>query len=113
MLNGVVEWEEKIFELVNYLDIYILELECVIDKLFLLLIEDVFLILGCGIVVIGCVECGIIKVGEEVEIVGIKEIVKIIVIGVEMFCKLLDEGCVGENVGVLLCGIKCEEIECG
>lgn len=113
VLEGDVEWEVKILELVGFLDFYILELECVIDKLFLLLIEDVFFIFGCGIVVIGCVECGIIKVGEEVEIVGIKEIQKFICIGVEMFCKLLDEGCVGENVGVLLCGIKCEEIECG
>ncbi|TIM79198.1 MAG: elongation factor Tu, partial [Mesorhizobium sp.] len=76
-------------------------------------IEDVFSISGRGTVVTGRVERGIIKVGEEVEIVGIKDTVKSTCTGVEMFRKLLDEGRAGENVGVLLRGIKREEIERG
>ena len=84
-----------------------------IDKPFLLPIEDVFSISGRGTVVTGRVERGIIKVGEEVEIVGIKETQKSTCTGVEMFRKLLDEGRAGENVGVLLRGIKREEIERG
>ncbi|HAT7576751.1 TPA: elongation factor Tu, partial [Citrobacter freundii] len=84
-----------------------------IDKPFLLPIEDVFSISGRGTVVTGRVERGIIKVGEEVEIVGIKETAKSTCTGVEMFRKLLDEGRAGENVGVLLRGIKREEIERG
>ncbi|HDC4416254.1 TPA: elongation factor Tu, partial [Enterobacter cloacae] len=83
------------------------------DKPFLLPIEDVFSISGRGTVVTGRVERGIIKVGEEVEIVGIKETAKSTCTGVEMFRKLLDEGRAGENVGVLLRGIKREEIERG
>ncbi|HGE8412402.1 TPA: EF-Tu/IF-2/RF-3 family GTPase, partial [Serratia marcescens] len=80
---------------------------------FLLPIEDVFSISGRGTVVTGRVERGIIKVGEEVEIVGIKDTVKSTCTGVEMFRKLLDEGRAGENVGVLLRGIKREDIERG
>lgn len=102
-----------ILKLIEEMDSYILELECVIDGDFLMLVEDVFLILGCGIVVMGCIECGIVNVGDDIEIVGIKDIEKMICIGVEMFWKFLDEGWVGDNVGVLLCGIKCEEVECG
>lgn len=82
--------EVVIMSLVDVLDMYILMLECVVDGVFLMLVEDVFLILGCGMVVMGCVECGIVKVGEEIEIVGIKLMVKMICMGVEMFCKLLD-----------------------
>ncbi|WP_308350546.1 EF-Tu/IF-2/RF-3 family GTPase, partial [Serratia marcescens] len=95
------------------LDSYIPEPERAIDKPFLLPIEDVFSISGRGTVVTGRVERGIIKVGEEVEIVGIKDTVKSTCTGVEMFRKLLDEGRAGENVGVLLRGIKREEIERG
>ncbi len=94
-------------------DSYIPEPERAIDKPFLLPIQDVFSISGRGTVVTGRVERGIIKVGEEVEIVGIKETQKSTCTGVEMFRKLLDEGRAGENVGVLLRGIKREEIERG
>ena len=112
-LNGVAEWEEKILELANHLDTYIPEPERAIDKPFLLPIEDVFSISGRGTVVTGRVERGIIKAGEEVEIVGIKDTTKTTVTGVEMFRKLLDEGRAGENVGALLRGTKREEIERG
>ncbi|KNC93566.1 elongation factor Tu [Trabulsiella odontotermitis] len=135
-LEGDAEWEAKIIELAGFLDSYIPEPERAIDKPFLLPIEDVFSISGRGTVVTGRVERGIIKVGEEVEIVGIKETAKSTCTGVEMFRKLLDEGraketakstCTGvemfrklldegragENVGVLLRGIKREEIERG
>ncbi|WP_429946099.1 elongation factor Tu [Bibersteinia trehalosi] len=112
-LNGVLEWEEKILELAGHLDSYIPEPERAIDKPFLLPIEDVFSISGRGTVVTGRVERGIIKSGEEVEIVGIKETTKTTVTGVEMFRKLLDEGRAGENVGALLRGTKREEIERG
>ncbi|CAH3588532.1 Elongation factor Tu 1, partial [Enterobacter cloacae] len=112
-LEGDAEWEAKIIELAGYLDSYIPEPERAIDKPFLLPIEDVFSISGRGTVVTGRVERGIIKVGEEVEIVGIKETAKSTCTGVEMFRKLLDEGRAGENVGVLLRGIKREEIERG
>jgi elongation factor Tu len=112
-LNGVAEWEEKILELAGHLDSYIPEPERAIDKPFLLPIEDVFSISGRGTVVTGRVERGIIKAGEEVEIVGIKDTTKTTVTGVEMFRKLLDEGRAGENVGALLRGTKREEIERG
>ncbi|EMH2653944.1 TPA: elongation factor Tu, partial [Acinetobacter baumannii] len=84
-----------------------------IDKAFLMPIEDVFSISGRGTVVTGRVEAGIIKVGEEVEIVGIKDTVKTTVTGVEMFRKLLDEGRAGENCGILLRGTKREEVQRG
>ena len=112
-LNGVAEWEEKILELANHLDTYIPEPERAIDKPFLLPIEDVFSISGRGTVVTGRVERGIIRTGDEVEIVGIKDTAKTTVTGVEMFRKLLDEGRAGENVGALLRGTKREEIERG
>ncbi|CUZ80922.1 P-43 [Serratia marcescens] len=112
-LEGEAEWEAKIIELAEALDSYIPEPERAIDKPFLLPIEDVFSISGRGTVVTGRVERGIIKVGEEVEIVGIKDTVKSTCTGVEMFRKLLDEGRAGENVGILLRGIKREEIERG
>ncbi len=100
-------------KLVETLDSYIPEPERAIDQPFLLPIEDVFSIAGRGTVVTGRVERGIIKVGEEVEIIGIKETSKTTVTGVEMFRKLLDEGRAGENVGALLRGVKREEIERG
>ncbi len=99
--------------LVETLDEYIPEPERAIDGDFIMPIEDVFSIQGRGTVVTGRVERGIIKVGEEVEIVGVKETTKTTVTGVEMFRKLLDEGRAGENVGVLLRGTKREEVERG
>jgi elongation factor Tu len=94
-------------------DSYIPEPERAIDKPFLMPVEDVFSISGRGTVATGRVERGIIKVGEEVEIVGIKATHKTVVTGVEMFRKLLDEGRAGDNIGALLRGIKREEIERG
>ena len=99
--------------LVETLDEYIPEPERAIDQPFLMPIEDVFSIAGRGTVVTGRVERGIITVGEEVEIIGIKETTKTTVTGVEMFRKLLDEGRAGENVGCLLRGTKREEVERG
>ena len=112
-LEGDPEWEKKIVELGEALDSYIPEPERDIDKPFILPIEDVFSISGRGTVVTGRVEQGIVKVGEEVEIVGIKDTTKTTCTGVEMFRKLLDEGRAGENVGVLLRGTKREEVERG
>ena len=112
-LEGEAEWEAKIVELAEALDSYIPEPERAIDKPFLLPIEDVFSISGRGTVVTGRVERGIIKVGEEVEIVGIKATTKTTCTGVEMFRKLLDEGRAGENVGILLRGTKREDVERG
>ena len=100
-------------KLVETLDAYIPEPERAIDKPFLMPIEDVFSISGRGTVVTGRVERGIVKVQEEVEIVGIKDTVKTTCTGVEMFRKLLDEGRAGENVGVLLRGTKREDVERG
>ncbi|MGM0769308.1 MAG: elongation factor Tu [Pseudomonadota bacterium] len=100
-------------KLVEALDDYIPEPERAIDQPFLMPIEDVFSISGRGTVVTGRVERGIIKVGEEIEIVGIKDTVKTTCTGVEMFRKLLDEGRAGENVGVLLRGTKRDDVERG
>lgn len=100
-------------KLVDTMDSYIPEPVRQIDKAFLLPIEDVFSISGRGTVVTGRVECGIVKVGEEVEIVGIHPTQKTICTGVEMFRKLLDEGRAGDNVGVLLRGTKRDEVERG
>lgn len=104
---------EKVLELMAKVDEYIPTPERDIDKDFLMPVEDVFSISGRGTVVTGRVERGIVKVNEEVEIVGIKETSKTTVTGVEMFRKLLDEGRAGDNVGLLLRGIKREEIERG
>jgi elongation factor Tu len=112
-LEGEAEWEAKIVELGEALDSYIPEPERAIDMPFILPIEDVFSISGRGTVVTGRVEQGIVTVGEEVEIVGIKETTKTTCTGVEMFRKLLDEGRAGENVGVLLRGTKRDEVERG
>ncbi|QBY03998.1 elongation factor Tu [Thalassotalea sp. HSM 43] len=112
-LNGEANWEAKVLELAEALDTYIPEPERAIDGDFILPIEDVFSIQGRGTVVTGRVERGIIKVGEEVEIVGIKETTTTTCTGVEMFRKLLDEGRAGENCGVLLRGTKREEVQRG
>ena len=103
----------SIVKLVETLDSYLPEPERDIDKPFILPIEDVFSISGRGTVVTGRIERGIVKVGDEVEIVGIKDTTKTTCTGVEMFRKLLDEGRAGENVGVLLRGTKREEVERG
>ncbi|AEA77629.1 Translation elongation factor Tu [Vibrio cholerae LMA3984-4] len=100
-LNGEAQWEAKIVELAEALDTYIPEPERAVDMAFLMPIEDVFSIQGRGTVVTGRIERGILKVGDEVAIVGIKETVKTTCTGVEMFRKLLDEGRAGENVGAL------------
>ena len=105
--------EASIMRLADALDTYIPTPARVVDKPFLLPIEDVFSISGRGTVVTGRVERGIVKVGEEIEIVGIKPTVKTICTGVEMFRKLLDQGQAGDNVGVLLRGTKREEVERG
>ncbi|MCY9838267.1 EF-Tu/IF-2/RF-3 family GTPase, partial [Aeromonas media] len=112
-LEGDAAWEEKIIELAHHLDTYIPEPERAIDQPFLMPIEDVFSIAGRGTVVTGRVERGIVKVGETVEIVGIKDTVSTTCTGVEMFRKLLDEGRAGENVGALLRGVKREDVERG
>ncbi|MFM5469461.1 elongation factor Tu [Aeromonas veronii] len=112
-LEGEAQWEEKIIELAGHLDTYIPEPERAIDQPFLMPIEDVFSIAGRGTVVTGRVERGIVKVGETVEIVGIKDTVSTTCTGVEMFRKLLDEGRAGENIGALLRGVKREDVERG
>jgi elongation factor Tu len=104
---------ESVKKLVETLDSYIPEPERAVDLPFLMPIEDVFSISGRGTVVTGRVDRGVIKVGEEVEIVGIKDTTRTTCTGVEMFRKLLDEGRAGENVGVLLRGTKREEVERG
>ncbi|MFS4640142.1 elongation factor Tu [Neisseria gonorrhoeae] len=112
-LEGDAAYEEKIFELATALDSYIPTPERAVDKPFLLPIEDVFSISGRGTVVTGRVERGIIHVGDEIEIVGLKETQKTTCTGVEMFRKLLDEGQAGDNVCVLLRGTKREDVERG
>ncbi len=105
--------KDKVLELMAEVDKYIPTPERDIDKNFLMPVEDVFSISGRGTVCTGRIERGIVKVNEEVEIVGIKETTKTTVTGVEMFRKLLDEGRAGDNVGLLLRGVKREEIERG
>jgi elongation factor Tu len=105
--------EDRILELMTQVDAYIPQPERPIDQPFLMPIEDVFSISGRGTVVTGRVERGIVKVGEEVEIVGLKATQKTTVTGVEMFRKLLDQGQAGDNVGVLLRGTKREDVERG
>ncbi|NAZ72101.1 elongation factor Tu, partial [Vibrio toranzoniae] len=112
-LNGEKQWEDKIVELAEALDSYIPEPERAVDQPFLLPIEDVFSIQGRGTVVTGRIERGILRVGDEVEIVGIKETTLTTCTGVEMFRKLLDEGRAGENVGALLRGTKRDDVERG
>ena len=104
---------QSIYKLVEAMDDYIPEPERAIDGAFIMPIEDVFSISGRGTVVTGRIERGIVKVGEEIEIVGIKDTTKTTVTGVEMFRKLLDQGQAGDNVGVLLRGTKRDEVERG
>ena len=113
-LEGDKEWGDKLMELMDAVDTAIPEPEREIDKPFLMPVEDVFTITGRGTVVTGRVERGIVKVSEEIEIVGIREgSTKTTVTGVEMFRKLLDQGQAGDNVGLLLRGIKREDVERG
>ena len=105
--------EQAIFKLADALDSYIPEPKRALDGAFLMPVEDVFSISGRGTVVTGRVERGIVKVGDEIEIVGLRPTVKTICTGVEMFRKLLDQGQAGDNVGILLRGTKREEVERG
>jgi elongation factor Tu len=113
-LEGDPAWTPRIVELMDAVDSYVPEPERVVDRPFLMPVEDVFTITGRGTVATGRVEQGTVKVGEEVEIVGIRpKITKTVVTGVEMFRKLLDQGQAGDNIGVLLRGTKREDIERG
>ena len=112
-LEGDSEWESKIDELMDAVDESIPEPEREIDKPFLMAVEDVFSITGRGTVATGRIERGKVKVGETVQIVGIKDTRETTVTGVEMFRKLLDEGMAGDNVGLLLRGVQKEDIERG
>jgi elongation factor Tu len=112
-LEGDAKYEEAIMKLIEALDTYVPDPVREIDKDLLMPIEDVFSIKGRGTVVTGRIERGIVKVNDEVEIVGIRDTRKVIVTGVEMFKKLLDQGQAGDNVGVLLRGIEREDVERG
>ncbi|MEI8268622.1 MAG: elongation factor Tu [Acidimicrobiaceae bacterium] len=112
-LEGDTAWGDKIMELMAAVDEYIPEPVRATDKPFLMSIEDVMSITGRGTVVTGKVEQGIVKVGDEVEIVGLRDTTKTTVTGIEMFRKLLDEGQAGDNLGALLRGTKKEEVERG
>ena len=107
------KWADAVTELVDAMDQYIPEPQRDIDKEFIMPVEDVFSISGRGTVVTGRIEQGQVKVGEDVEIVGIRDTVKTIVTGVEMFRKILDHGVAGDNVGILLRGIKKDDVERG
>lgn len=112
-MNGEAQWEEKIVELVKTLDSYVPIPERELDKPFLMPVEDVFSITGRGTVATGKIERGVVKVGEEVELLGLGRDTKTTVTGVEMFRKLLDQGQAGDNVGLLLRGVEKEQIERG
>ena len=112
-LEGDPEWTPKILELMDAVDNYVPEPTRELDKPFLMPIEDVFTIQGRGTVVTGKVEQGIVKVSDEVEIVGLRPTAKTVCTGVEMFRKLLDQGQAGDNIGALLRGTKKEEVERG
>ena len=112
-LNGVPQWEEKVMELMDAVDNWIPLPPRDVDKPFLMPVEDVFSITGRGTVATGRIEAGVIKVGDEVEILGLGEDKKSVVTGVEMFRKLLDQGEAGDNVGLLLRGIDKNEIKRG
>jgi elongation factor Tu len=112
-LEGDDTWTPKILELMEAVDSFVPEPERAIDRPFLMPIEDVFTITGRGTVVTGKVEQGVVKVGEEVEMVGIRPTTKTVCTGVEMFRKLLDQGQAGDNIGVLLRGTKKEDVERG
>src|SRR5215469_2353543 len=111
--NNVEIGEKKVLELMDAVDDYIPQPERPVDQPFMMAVEDVFSISGRGTVVTGRVERGIVKVGEEVEIVGLRPTQKTVCTGVEMFRKLLDQGQAGDNVGVLLRGTKREDVERG
>ncbi|MBP7218812.1 MAG: elongation factor Tu [Paludibacteraceae bacterium] len=113
-LNGVAQWEDKIMELMDAVDTWIELPPRAIDKPFLMPVEDVFSITGRGTVATGRIETGVIKVGEEIQIIGLGAgAKKSVVTGVEMFRKLLDQGEAGDNVGLLLRGVDKEEIKRG
>ena len=113
-LNGVAEWEDKIMELMNAVDTWIEVPKRDVDKPFLMPVEDVFSITGRGTVATGRIETGVVKVGDEVQIIGLgAEGKKSVITGVEMFRKLLDEGEAGDNVGLLLRGIDKDEVKRG
>jgi len=112
-LDGDDAWGDKIMELMDAVDSYIPEPERSTDKPFLMSIEDVMSITGRGTVVTGKVEQGVVKVGDEVEIVGLRDTTKTVVTGIEMFRKLLDQGQAGDNLGALLRGTKKEDVERG
>jgi elongation factor Tu len=112
-LQGNAQWEASIGQLLEALDSYIPEPERAVDKPFLMAVEDVFSIKGRGTVATGRIERGVIKVGEEVQIIGFRETKKSVVTGVEMFRKLLDQGQAGDNVGCLLRGVEKDDIERG
>jgi elongation factor Tu len=112
-LNGEAKWVESVVNLMDAVDSYIPEPQRDIDKPFLMAVEDVFSIKGRGTVVTGRIERGIIKVGDEVDILGVRAPQKTVVTGVEMFRKLLDQGQAGDNVGCLLRGIDKEQVERG
>ena len=112
-LNGVEKWEDKVMELMSNVDSWIEEPERDLDKPFLMPVEDVFSITGRGTVATGRIETGRVKVGDEVELLGLGEDKKSVVTGVEMFRKILDEGEAGDNVGLLLRGVDKNEIKRG
>jgi elongation factor Tu len=112
-LNGEEQWEKSVEDLMAAVDSYIPVPLRVVDKPFLMPVEDIFSIQGRGTVVTGRIEQGICKVGEEMEIVGFRDTRKTVVTGVEMFKKLLDEGRAGDNVGLLLRGIDKDDVERG
>jgi len=112
-LNGVKEWEDKVMELMDACDNWIQEPVRAIDKPFLMPVEDVFSITGRGTVATGRIETGVIKVGDEVQLLGLGEDAKSVVTGVEMFRKILDEGQAGDNVGLLLRGIDKKDVKRG
>ena len=113
-LNGVAQWEDKVMELMDAVDTWIELPPRAIDKPFLMPVEDVFSITGRGTVATGRIETGVIKVGEEIQIIGLGAgAKKSVVTGVEMFRKLLDQGEAGDNVGLLLRGVDKEEIKRG
>ena len=112
-LNGEPEWEKTVDQLMEAVDSYVPLPERAVDKPFIMPIEDIFSIQGRGTVVTGRIERGIIKVGEEVEIVGFRDTRKTVVTGVEMFKKLLDEGRAGDNTGLLIRGIDKNDVERG
>ena len=112
-LNGVPKWEDKVMELMDAVDEWIQEPQREVDKPFLMPVEDIFSITGRGTVATGRIETGKVKVGDEVQILGLGEDKKSVVTGVEMFRKILDEGEAGDNVGLLLRGIDKSEIKRG